>query len=156
MKNSDSAVQIYHIEKILDAPIKACFDAACHEDAIQYWAPGCKSVVYDHSKAEYPYGPGSSRLVTLNNGSSLTEVIDLAEEPNLVGYTISAFGNVADKLIKNYHGRMRFEVIDDTHTKMVWKGYAETTGWRSSVSRFLFPKITGKMAKKFGEYVAKK
>ena len=89
MKNSDSAVQIYHIEKTLDAPIKTCFEAAYKEDALLYWAPGCKSVVYDHSKADYPYGPGSSRLVTLNNGASLTEVIDIAEEPTLAGYFIS-------------------------------------------------------------------
>jgi hypothetical protein len=118
----------YTVTVELDAPIDKCFTAASAEEAMMFWAPNAKSVVYDHSKAPYPYGPGSCRTVTVNSGTSLVETIFLSEKPTLVGYYISRFGFGIDALLKNYQGRMNFEALGPNRTQLTWNGYFDCPG----------------------------
>jgi Polyketide cyclase / dehydrase and lipid transport len=118
----------YSVTVELDAPIETCFAAAAEEKYMMKWVPNPISVVYDHSAAARPYGPGSSRLVTVKPGVSLTEVIFLSEAPRLCGYIIPRLGFGMDALLKNYQGRMRFEPISATRTRLTWDGYFDCPG----------------------------
>lgn len=155
MKINETSVPLYEVTVKLDAPITECFKAGYEEKALMYWALGPKSVVYNHDNAEFPYGPGSKRTVTMNSKTSVIEVIELSEEPAVLGYNIPSINKVADRLITNYQGRMHFEPLDENHTLLTWRGYCVSSGWRLKVARVLFTKLITKMAKKLAEYVSK-
>lgn len=120
----------YTVMVELEAPIKACFAAASAESAMMVWVPNALGVEYDHSAAREPYGAGSSRKVTVKPGITLTEVILISDAPHLCGYCIPRFGMGVDVILKDYQGRMNFEAISETRTRLTWDGYFDCPGWR--------------------------
>lgn len=149
----------YTVSVELDAPIEACFHAGYLEDAMMAWVPNPKSVVYNHSQAAAPYGPGSARLVTLKSGISLTEIVFLSEQPSLLGYYIPHFGFGIDVLLKNYQGRMHYEALGPDRTRLTWKGYFDCPGVGvifEPLFRFAMRSLISTMAHKMQPYLAAK
>ena len=147
----------YSVTVELNAPIEDCFQASYLEDAMMAWAPNPKTIVYDHSAAPYPYGPGSARTVTLTSGVSLVEVIFISEKPTLLGYYIPHFGFGIDALLKNYQGRMHFEPLGPTRTRLTWKGYFDCPGLGrifEPLFRVAMRKLISSMAHKMQPHVA--
>ena len=147
----------YTVTVELDAPIDKCFAAASAEEAMMAWVSNAKSVVYDHSKAPYPYGPGSARTVTLNSGTSLVEIICLSEKPTLVGYYIPRFGMGVDAVMKGYQGRMTYESLGPNRTRLTWKGYFDCPGLGflfEPLLRFAMKKVISAMAGKMKTYLS--
>ena len=147
----------YTVTVELDAPIDKCFAAASAEEAMMAWVPNAKSIVYDHSKAPYPYGPGSARTVTLNSGTSLVEIICLSEKPTLVGYGIPRFGMGVDTLMKGYQGRMTYESLGPNRTRLTWDGYFDCPGLRRLLEpllRMTMKKLITIMAGKMQKYLS--
>ena len=151
--------QQFSVTVELDAPIEACFAAASAESAMMAWVPNPVSVVYDHSAAREPYGAGSSRLVTVKPGISLTEVIFISEPPRLCGYFIPRLGFGADALMKNYQGRMHFEPISAQRTRLTWNGYFDCPGVGKLFEpplRAVFRNLISTMATNMQRHLAKR
>jgi uncharacterized protein YndB with AHSA1/START domain len=147
--------QQYSVVLEINAPIEKCFAAGTAEDAMMHWVPGIKTVVYDQSRAEEPYGAGSERRVTLKTGMAVVEKIFISEKPVFVAYTIPRFG-FADALIKNYQGRMNFTAISESRTRLVWNGYFDADGARKitePVMRAVLRTLIATMAGKLKKYV---
>jgi Polyketide cyclase / dehydrase and lipid transport len=153
------AKQQYCVVVELDAPIDECFTAGYAEEAMMSWAPGAKRIVYDHSKAFAPYGPGSERTVTLNSGMSLIERVTDSNRPTFIGYSIPSFGGVGDRLIKNYQGHMTFEALGPNKTRLTWIGHFDCPGLAKiteSLMRVVMKSLISKMANNLKSYVASK
>lgn len=147
----------YSVSVELAAPIEDCFEAGYLEEAMMSWVPNSKSIVYDHSAAAFPYGPGSSRKVTLAPGTTVVEVICVSEKPTLLGYGIPHFGFGVDAVMKNYQGRMHFEALGPARTRLTWKGYFDCPGWRvvfEPLLRVAMRQLISTMAHKMPPYLA--
>lgn len=118
----------YRIVVELDAPIENCYAAGLDEAAVMYWVTDIKSVVYDHSKASEPYGPGSARRVTLKSGLSVIEEIQETDKPRYLAYRIPSLGTVADRFFSNYRANMSFEALGENRTRLTWVGYFDCKG----------------------------
>jgi Polyketide cyclase / dehydrase and lipid transport len=142
----------------LDAPIDQCFAAASAEQAMMAWVPNAKSIVYDHSKAPYPYGPGSARTVTLNSGIVFFEIICLSEKLTLVGYRIPRFGMGIDAVLKRHQARMNYESLGPNRTRLTWKAYFDCPGLGflfEPLLRFAMKKAIAIMASKMKTYLSR-
>ena len=149
----------YRVIVELDAPIDKCFDAGTAEEAMMFWVPGPKSIVYDHTRASAPYGAGSQRLVTLNSGMSLTEKIDVSNKPTFLAYSIPTMGFVGDLLLQNYQGHMHFETIGPNKTRLTWIGHFDCPGLRvitEPLARMAMKGMITKMANNLVKYFQQK
>ncbi len=161
MADSSNAVskEQYRVIVDIEAPIEQCFAAGTAEEAMMFWVPGPKSIVYDHSKASEPYGAGSQRLVTLNSGMSMIEKIDISKKPTFLAYSIPSFGAVGDKLISGYQGHMHFETIGPNRTRLTWIGHFNCDGLAritEPLMRIIMKALITTMAKRLVKYFANK
>jgi Polyketide cyclase / dehydrase and lipid transport len=142
----------------LDAPIEHCFEVAYVDTEMMHWVPNPKSVVYDHSGASEPYGPGSERLVTLKSGQSLVEKIIVSDKPTKIIYGIDTFGKILDKIVNNYQGHMDFEALDAHRTRLHWSVYYDLQGagkLMAPMFKIAYKVLIGHMAKNIKKYLAK-
>jgi len=147
----------YKVVVELDAPIAECFVAGTAEQAMMHWVPNFKSVVYDHSEAGEPYGPGSVRRVTLESGVAVSEKIEVSEKPTFLAYSIASFGFIPDLMLKNYRGEMHFESIDTDRTRLTWVGYFDCPGVRritEPLVRTIMRNLIARMAENIKTYFA--
>ena len=157
--NSRLPKQQFSVVIELDAPIEQCFAAGTSEDAMMHWVPSPKSIVYDNSKASEPYGAGSERLITFKFGFSLVEWIHISHKPTFLAYNIPTFGFVGNSMIENYQGRMTFEVIDKSRTRLRWVGYFDSNGLAKLTEPFMRAVVKiliSIMANKLKKYLAGK
>jgi len=141
----------------LDAPIETCYGVCYREEHMAHWVPMHKAVEYDHTSAEEPYGPGSSRLITLKSGSTLREHIIETNRPHGMVYGIFTFGKPLDWLVHNYQGHIQLEPIDDSHTRLIWSIHYDLHGTGKVTAPLLlvaYRKLIGSMCRTIQRYIA--
>ena len=141
----------------LEAPIETCYEVCYREEHMAHWVPLHKSVVYDQSGAQTPYGPGASRLITQTRGNTLREHIVQTNKPQSMVYAIYTFGKPMDWLVHNYQGHIQFEPISADRTRLTWSIHYDLRGPGKPLAPLLkaaFKKLIGGMCRTIQKYIA--
>jgi len=142
----------------LDAPIDTCYEVCYREEHMAHWVPLHQSVVYDHSGAQVPYGPGATRLVTQTSGTKLREHILETNKPHGMVYAIYTFGKPMDWLVHNYRGHIHLEPLSSSRTRLKWRIHYDLRGPGKPLAPLLhmaFKNLIGRMCRTIQKYTTR-